>query len=239
VHKVPWLIDPTGSADEVLAHFVAAKHKLMPYLYSSAIHTHRLGVPMLRAQFLEYPDDPSAWYQNTSYFLGGSLFVAPVFNAEGDVQYYLPHEGGEWYGILDGKMRQGGKYHCEKHDVFSLPVLLRPGGVIVQGSRKDVAVYWAKDVTILINYVEEMNTSVLIPDYETGKEGEFKAQLLVKSKKTGQVNVIVTDGKLVGTFVIKVVHRKVKASSTTDVEVSGDSTVKVKADIKEVRLEIE
>ncbi|EAU34238.1 predicted protein [Aspergillus terreus NIH2624] len=128
--RVPWLIDETGEADKVLKHFVQLKHSLMPYLYSSAIQTHQTGVPMLRALFLEYPEDPMAWYQDTEYFLGDSIFVAPIFNTEGRVQYYLPK--GDWYGIIDQKMRTGGGYITEEHDYFSSPVLLRPGSSVFQ-----------------------------------------------------------------------------------------------------------
>ncbi|KAF2803318.1 uncharacterized protein BDZ99DRAFT_512125 [Mytilinidion resinicola] len=130
--RVPWLLDETGEADKVL------KHTLMPYLYAQAIHTHRTGVPMLRAAFLEYPEDPAVWYLDTQYFLGSILLVAPVFTEDGSVTYYIPK--GEWYGLLDGKIRTGPGYVTETHDFFSLPVLLRPGAVVAQGKVKEKVV---------------------------------------------------------------------------------------------------
>jgi alpha-D-xyloside xylohydrolase len=63
--------------------------------------------------------------------LGSSLPVAPVFNAEGKVEFYLPE--GKWYGIIDGKIRQGPGYVKETHNFDSIPLLLRPGGDIVLG----------------------------------------------------------------------------------------------------------
>ncbi|TPX15350.1 uncharacterized protein E0L32_004627 [Thyridium curvatum] len=213
--RVPWLIDPTEEASRVLTHFVSWKHRLMPYLYSQSLTTHRTGVPMLRSSLLELPEDPIAWNLDMQYFLGDSLLVAPVFNGEGDVTYYVPK--GKWYGILDGKWREGSGYVTEKHDFFGLPVLLRPGKAIVLGDKalsKDKVTYdWADKVTILVNPTEDMNEVVEIPDHEN--LGEIKAKLSVKSSK-GSVKVAVVEGKLESDAAVQIAGGK-----TTDLKVSA------------------
>ncbi|KAL2795161.1 glycosyl hydrolases family 31-domain-containing protein [Aspergillus keveii] len=224
--RVPWLIDSTGEADKVLKHFVQAKHSLMPYLYSSAIETHQTGVPMLRAMFLEYPEDPIVWHLDMQYFLGDSLLVAPVFNAEGSIQYYLPK--GDWYGLLDGKIRTGGGYISEEHDFFSLPVLLRPGAAIARsvGERKESVVYdWSEDVELLVNWVEGMDKTVRIADHE--KAGEFKVALRVQDGQDG-VMVEVVEGKVTGSVDIKVVNK----------EIVGDNIVQLKEDQRKVTFKL-
>ncbi|KAL4925268.1 glycosyl hydrolases family 31-domain-containing protein [Aspergillus undulatus] len=140
--RVPWLIDKTGEADKT-------------------------GVRMLRAPFLEYPDDPIAWHLDTQYFFGQSLLVAPIFNVHGEAQYYIP--SGEWYGILDGKMRSGGRYVTEKHDFFSLPVLLWPGSAIFPSGHEDldsVMYDWSKEVELLVNFAHGMDTIARIADHK-------------------------------------------------------------------------
>ncbi|KAL3489987.1 glycosyl hydrolases family 31-domain-containing protein [Aspergillus germanicus] len=221
--RVPWLIDSTGEADKVLKHFVQTKHSLMPYLYSSAIETHQTGVPMLRAMFLEYPEDPMVWHLDMQYFLGDSLLVAPVFNAEGSIQYYLPK--GDWYGLLDGKIRTGGGYVSEEHDFFSLPVLLRPGAAITRsaGERKESVVYdWSEDVELLVNWVEGMDKTVRIADHE--KAGEFKVALRVQDGQEG-VTVEVIEGKINGSVDIKVVNKDI---ASADVDITGDNIIRLK-----------
>jgi alpha-D-xyloside xylohydrolase len=194
----------------------------MPYLYYSAIETHKTGVPMLRALFMEYPDDPIAWYQDMQYFLGDSLLVAPVFNAEGDIQYYLPK--GDWYGILDEKMRTGGGYLTEKHDFFSLPVLLRPGHAIFRSLSTDLSgvVYdWSKDVILLVNWVQGMDTTARIADYESS--GEVKLALRVRDTDEGTTAEVIK-GIIATPIQIKVVNKRVESA---DVEVVGDSILRV------------
>lgn len=102
---------------------------------------------MLRATFLEFPEDRSTWHLDTQYMLGPSLLVAPVFNVEGKVEYYVPK--GKWYGILDGKMRQGPGYVSERHGFESLPLLMRPGCAVVLGKGGKSVVYeWEDGYTL-------------------------------------------------------------------------------------------
>ncbi|KAL1859672.1 hypothetical protein VTK73DRAFT_7509 [Phialemonium thermophilum] len=205
--RVPWLVDPSEEASRVLARFVAWKHRLMPYLYAQALATHRTGVPMLRAALLELPGDPVAWNLDTQYFLGDSLLVAPVFNEEGEVTYYVPRGG--WYGVLDGKWRQGPGYVTEQHDFFSLPVLLRPGRAIVLGDErlsKDNVVYdWADKTTILVNPADGMDEVVEIPNHEA--LGEVQVKLSIKNEK-GLLRVAVLQGQLKSDATVQVASGK-------------------------------
>lgn len=205
-YRVPWLIDPTGEACTVLQKFVNLKHTLMPYLYGSAIQSHETGLPMLRALFLEFPNDRSTWHLDTQYMLGESLLVAPVFNAEGKVEYYLPQ--GTWYGLLDGKSREGPGYITENHGFDSLPLLLRPGKAVIQGrGDKSVQYDWASGFKVLINSVEGMDVEVGIPDHEN--LGEMKVVLRIEISN-GQLSINIVKGDVGPGWAVKVVGRKVQ-----------------------------
>jgi len=52
----------------------------MPYLYATAISTHKSGTPMMRPLFFEFPEDKTAWTIDEAYMLGEDLYVAPVFS---------------------------------------------------------------------------------------------------------------------------------------------------------------
>ncbi len=135
-YRVPWNFDEEASA--VLRHFTELKCRLMPYLYETAREASQTGVPMMRAMLLEFPDDPGVAYLDQQYMLGDALLVAPVFSRDGAVDVYLP--AGRWTHLLSGIEKSGG-WHREVHDVFSLPLYVRPNRLLAVGARDDTVAY--------------------------------------------------------------------------------------------------
>jgi len=140
-YRVPWAYDE--EACDVLRKFTKLKCQLMPYLWGQAVVAHQEGTPMLRAMLLEFPADPASDTLDRQYMLGDSLLVAPVFNAEGDVSYYLPE--GAWTQLLTGEVQQGGRWYKDNHNFLSLPLFVRPGTILPLG---------ATDVKPDYNYAE-------------------------------------------------------------------------------------
>src|SRR5262249_12344382 len=58
-----------------------------------------------------------------------------VFSDEGEVDVYVP--AGEWTSWWDGTPVSGPGWVRQRHGFDSLPLLVRPGAVIVTGSRTD------------------------------------------------------------------------------------------------------
>lgn len=189
----------------------------MPYLYSQAITTHQTGVPMLRAMFLEYPNDPAVWYLDQQYMLGDSLLVAPVFNEEGTVTYYLPK--GDWYSIIDKKIRTGPGYVTETYDYFGLPALLKPGGAVAMGKGGDKVEYdWADGFKVLVNAEDGMDITVDIPHHEN--LGETVLSLRIQASGS-EASVDVVSGKAASAWELVVVNSKVKSANGGDVSSEG------------------
>jgi alpha-D-xyloside xylohydrolase len=128
-YRVPWLFDE--EAVEVLRSFTRLKCTLMPYLFQAAVEAHDLGLPLMRAMFLEFPDDPGCDSLDRQYMLGEALLVAPVFRTDGIVDYYLPR--GRWTNILSGQIISGGRWVREQHGYLSLPLLARPNSIVPYG----------------------------------------------------------------------------------------------------------
>ncbi|MDR2701826.1 MAG: alpha-xylosidase [Spirochaetaceae bacterium] len=122
-YRVPWSVDEESA--EVCRFFTELKARLKPYILQCAKDACERGVPVLRAMFLEFPNDPSCAYLDRQYMLGPDLLVAPVFSEDGEVSYYLPE--GEWKQILTGETVHGGRWITEKHGFLSLPLLVRGG----------------------------------------------------------------------------------------------------------------
>ena len=131
--RVPWAFDE--EAVEVTRRFTRLKNRLMPYLYAAAVTAHEEGTPVLRAMVLEFPDDPAAQHLDRQYLLGPDLLVAPVFEPDGTVEFYVP--AGTWTSLLTGATVTGPGWHREVHGVDSLPLLVRPGSMIATGTRDD------------------------------------------------------------------------------------------------------
>jgi alpha-D-xyloside xylohydrolase len=153
-----------SEACDVLRHFVNIKCELMPYIYGQSIIAHRTGVPVMRPMLLEFPDDPACHTPDTQYMLGESLLVAPVFSKEGEVCYYLPQ--GRWTNYITNEVVEGGSYKRERHDYFSLPVMVRPNTVLISGARNDKPDYnYADGMTVnLYELAEDCCHVVEVPD---------------------------------------------------------------------------
>ena len=163
-YRVPWLFDEEACV--ILKEFVNLKCRLMPYLYGQAVKAHVRGTPMLRPMFLDFPEDKACDTLDRQYMFGGSLLVAPIFKANGEVQYYLPE--GIWYNLITGTKVEGGKWQKEIHDYHSLPLMVRPNTILPMGNNEvDAAYDFADDVTLVLSeFSEGAKAEVEIPDLQ-------------------------------------------------------------------------
>ncbi|MDT2851712.1 alpha-xylosidase [Lactococcus lactis] len=127
-YRVPWLFDE--EAVEVTRKFTKLKVSLMPYLYKQAEQAVNEGIPLMRPMFMEFPNDPNVFNLDLQYMLGDSLLIAPIFNKEGRVRFYLPE--GKWTRLVgdDGlatEIVSKGQWFEECHSFLSLPLFVREG----------------------------------------------------------------------------------------------------------------
>ena len=128
--------------------YMKMKSMLMPYIYTCAASASNLetgnedtGLPMVRAMFLEYPDDEYSYSRSMQYqfMLGSSILVAPVYqNVAGDEMgndvrnhIYLPDPQQIWVDYLTGELYQGGQV-LNNFDVplWKLPVFVKQGAIL-------------------------------------------------------------------------------------------------------------
>lgn len=155
-YRVPWNFDEESC--KVAEFFVKLKGSLMPYLFANAVHTHKTGIPMMRAMVLDFGFDRNTHAIDTQYMLGDSLLCAPVFSEDGDCEFYLP-DCGTWTDILTGETLSGGRWYSRKYDYFSMPLFAKPDSVIVFGNFKNSADYdYTDNVTIKIYGISDGHT---------------------------------------------------------------------------------
>lgn len=123
--KEPWLYND----DFVKAFRLSAemKYKLMPYVYAQAKQCTEKGLPMVRALFLEYPDDPGAWLVEDQYLFGSDILVAPMMETGNSRSVYLPK--GSWVDYQNGKVYQQGWNTIATCEIPAV-ILIREGAVI-------------------------------------------------------------------------------------------------------------
>lgn len=121
---------------EISRRYIKGRHRMVPYLYSSAWESHLDGVPMLRPLFLEFPKDPCARMQELSCMLGESLLIAPPFDRE-EYETYLPR--GKWLNLQSGEIVDGGQYVTLEAKLEELPVFQRENTILALVSERNVS----------------------------------------------------------------------------------------------------
>jgi alpha-D-xyloside xylohydrolase len=116
--REPWEYD--AALVEDFRRAIDLKYRLMPYVYAQSVASSRAGLPMMRALFVEYPDDPTSWLIEDQYLFGTDLLVAPLFEEAGGRRVYLPP--GSWVDYQTGRTYPGAAWH--RIDAGEIPIVL-------------------------------------------------------------------------------------------------------------------
>ena len=215
-YRVPWAYDEESV--DVVRYFTKLKAAMMPYLYRNAIETSQTGVPMVRSMVLEFTEDKNVHYLASQYMLGDSLLVAPIFNDKSMAEYYLPE--GTWTSLLDGNVKEGGKWYKEEHGYCSIPLYAREGSIVAMGAVDTDPVYdYASDVELRIYALKDGKTASTVV-YNTDNEVEVTVNA---SNEAGTYKISVDSTK---SYKVVLVHAGAPASVTgATYEMAGNNVV--------------
>jgi alpha-D-xyloside xylohydrolase len=150
--KEPWeygqsFMDAFRKADEM-------RYRLMPYIYAQARDCSQCGLPMVRALFVEYPDDPGSWLVDNQYLFGSDLLVAPLLENGTGRQVYLPP--GQWIDYQTGQVYSSGWHSIEAGEI-PIVVLVRDGAVIphIQLAQSTAFMDWSSLELVVYTAVEK------------------------------------------------------------------------------------
>ena len=121
----PWLI--SQSFTDAFRESAELKYRLMPYVYAQAKDCSEHGLPMVRALFVEFPDDPGAWLVEDEYLFGSQMLVAPLLESGNSRTCYLPK--GKWIDYQSGKVYEGGYQDIQAGKIPAI-ILVRDGSLI-------------------------------------------------------------------------------------------------------------
>ena len=123
----PWMFPPAAMAAAKKA--IELKYTLLPYIYTCAREAYDTGLPIMRAMFLEFPQDKECRRQDFQFMFGPSLLVAPVVEQGATTrEVYLPK--GRWYDWYSGEIYEGGRYITVPAPLDRTPLFVREGSMV-------------------------------------------------------------------------------------------------------------
>lgn len=139
--------DPNTDFSKAFRAFTTIHHELIPYNRSAMRQAIQTGSPIMRAMFLEFPNDAALADKWDQYFLGDSLLVAPITVFDTNAPnggsltrlVYLPAlPEGRWVDYNNPQQRYDAVTAGTVNSTADLangiiPVFVREGGILVRG----------------------------------------------------------------------------------------------------------
>lgn len=130
--KEPWKFGSDTQRNATSA--LRFRHRLIPYLYTMNMLTHRDGRPLIEPMYYENSEENEAYEVPNEYWFGTELIVAPItkkinkktLTACSDV--WLPN--GRYTDIFTGRIYKGNQKIKMFRDLSSIPVLAKDGAII-------------------------------------------------------------------------------------------------------------
>jgi alpha-glucosidase/alpha-D-xyloside xylohydrolase len=121
--------------EPICRKYLELRYRMLPYLYSAVRECAATGMPIMRALWLHYPDDPVAIARDDEYLWGRDVLVAPVFEKGATSRrVYLPR--GSWYDFWTGERAEGGREIQRDVDLETMPLFVRAGAILPLGPVK-------------------------------------------------------------------------------------------------------
>ncbi len=160
--------------ERICRKYLELRYRMLPYIYSAVRECTVTGIPVMRALWLHFPDDPRAVARDDEFMFGANLLVAPVVEKGASTRrVYLPQ--GDWHDFWRGERIAGGREITRPVDLETMPLYVRAGSILPLGPVKQyvaeksdqplsIIVYPGADTSFLL--YEDDGTSF---NYRTGE----------------------------------------------------------------------
>lgn len=129
-HREPWYF--SEEACDIFRFYDKLRYSLMPYIYEQAAECVKTGLPMMRALYLEYPEDRNVRHLEDEYLFGSQLLIAPILKPMKQCrvrEIYLPE--GVWYDYFTKeKIVSHGQWITKPVDLKTMPMFVKAGTVL-------------------------------------------------------------------------------------------------------------
>ena len=149
--------------EPILKKYLELRYRLLPYTYTSVRECCDTGLPVMRALWLHYPDDPAAVARGDQYLWGRDILVSPVVEkGASSRRLYLPR--GTWFDFWTEEPTPGGREIDRPVDLETLPLHVRAGAVLPLGPVRQYAEEPVRAPLALVVYPGADGSSSLYED---------------------------------------------------------------------------
>ena len=121
--------------EPILRKYLELRYRMLPYIYTAAQEACETGLPLIRALWLHFPDDPAAVGRGDQFLWGPDILVSPVVEKGATSRrLYLPP--GTWYDFWTEERLAGGRDIDRPVDLETTPLHVRTGAILPLGPVK-------------------------------------------------------------------------------------------------------
>lgn len=191
-NHTPWYAPYTSELVDVLKASANLHHDLLPYIKSYTYQAHKTGIPVIRASFLETPQDPTTYNINDAYFFGSELYIAPIVSSSGARSVYFPEQEGKYLEYFNKtSVYKGGSTIDVELDVHSIPAYVRAGAIVPRGDIYQGNNKWTEDwrPELTIELFPSRNVPFSRFAYYNGETGGEVPIVMRVEPRSGRVDV--------------------------------------------------
>ncbi|CAH2241551.1 jg25530 [Pararge aegeria aegeria] len=232
--KTPFSYDE--EATNINRAYLKLKSMLMPYNYSigyESIH----GLPMVRAMFLEFPDETPAYTKDSQYqyMWGPNILVAPVYKDCTDDEgvsirdgIYLPNPNQVWIDFMTGIKYKGGKiYNNFIVPLWKIPVFIKDGSIIPMTNPNNNPYEIKRDCRTFTIYPNGVSRCLVYEDdgissdYLQGNSGYATTEIETKGPESNEFgDLLITIFKTTGNY------KKIKKHRRTIIQIMSSRDIR-------------
>ena len=121
-----------AAVEPIVKKYLELRYRMLPYTYTAARECCDTGLPMMRALWLHYPDDPVATACGDQFLWGRDILVSPVV-AKGATHRHLYLPRGTWFDFWTEERTGGGREIDRAVDLATMPLHVRAGAILPLG----------------------------------------------------------------------------------------------------------
>ncbi len=115
-------------AYEIIRDQLALRERLRPYVMDQMATASATGLPPMRAMFLEFPEEPTAWELSDQFMFGPDILVAPVTTSGARERNVFLPASAAWLDAWTGQAVGKNGWVTAPAPLERIPVYLREGG---------------------------------------------------------------------------------------------------------------
>ena len=192
-NHTPWY-DYSPQLVSILKKTADLHTRLVPYIRSYTYQATQTGLPVMRALFLEYPNDTAVYDTSDAYAFGKELLVAPIVSEGGSRSVYFPTGGSRFLEYFNKAQvfLPGQTQNITALPLDTIPVYVREGAIVVtgdvyQGNAKWLSTKWTPRLNIELFHSFDVPKSTFV--YYRGKEANMSpgpATITMTTERAGR-----------------------------------------------------